>query len=631
MTSAHDETSHSNLLRQRRFGPLFLTQFLGAFNDNVFKNALVLLIAFRGGQVLGLAPAVMVQAAAGLFVLPFFLFSATAGQLADKFEKGQLIRLVKLVEIGIAVLATVGFAAVHIEFLLGALFMMGLHSTMFGPLKYSILPQHLRSDELVAGNAWVESGTFVAILLGTISTGPLMAIGPHGPVLAGLCCIAVATTGYFASRFIPLAPATDPSLKIDLNPFTETAHNIRLAYKNRTVFHSLMGISWFWFYGAVFLSEFASYVKEVLGGNELMATGLLGTFIVGIALGSFLCERLSGKNVEVGLVPLGSIGLTVFGIDLWWASPSLAQHYADWHGFLAQRSNWHILFALVMLGASGGFFTVPLYALIQARSDVAQRARVIAANNIMNAAFMVVAALFAGLALQLGVSIAQLFLITALMNAVVAFYIYKLVPEFLMRFVVWMLIHTFYRLRMRGLENVPDEGAAIVVCNHVSFVDALVITAACRRPIRFVMDHRIYKMPIANFVFRETRAIPIAPAKDDPELLERAYDEIVAGLDAGDIIGIFPEGRITDTGEMYPFKGGISKILARRPVPVIPMALRGLWGSFFSRKDGPAMTNPFRVGIFPRIELVADAQISGDEVSPDILHAKVAALRGDWK
>jgi hypothetical protein len=254
---------------------------------------------------------------------------------------------------------------------------------------------------------------------------------------------------------------------------------------------------------------------------------------------------------------------------------------------------------------------------------------VIAANNILNAAFMVVSAGVTVGLFALGLSIPQLFLATALFNAVVALYIYTLVPEFLMRFVVWLLVHTVYRLDAKGLERIPDEGAAVIVCNHVSFVDALVITAACRRPIRFVMDHRIFRIPILSFVFRTNRCIPIASAKEDPALLARAYEDIAAALAAGELVGLFPEGRITDTGELYPFRSGITRIVGRTPVPVVPLALRGLWGSFFSRKDGPAMSRPLRRGLFSHIELVVGEAVPPEAATPAALQAIVAGLRGE--
>jgi 1-acyl-sn-glycerol-3-phosphate acyltransferase len=332
------------------------------------------------------------------------------------------------------------------------------------------------------------------------------------------------------------------------------------------------------------------------------------------------------------LVPFGSIGLTLFAVDLYFALPAHLQHGPVAVGeFLRDAGHWRILADLALIGVFGGFYIVPLYALIQIRTEPSHRSRVIAGNNILNAVFMVGAAVLAIALFQAGFTIPQLFLVTALLNAAVAIYIYTLVPEFLMRFLVWLLVHSVYRLEKSGLENIPEKGPAVLVCNHVSFVDALVIAAACRRPVRFVMDHNIFRVPVLNFVFRTGRAIPIASARDDPELLERAYEEIARALEQGDLVVIFPEGRITDTGELYPFRPGIKRIIERTPVPVVPIALRGLWGSFFSRDGGAAMTRPFKRGVFSRIQLVAGAPIAPREATPEGLQAQVLALRGDWK
>lgn len=623
MSIAHNPFS---LLARRRFLPLFVTQFLGAFNDNVLKQGLLMLITFQGGQVMGLAPALMVQVATALFVLPMFLFSAFAGQIADAVDKARLARAVKLAEVGIALLAFWGFWAHSIAALLGALFLMGLHSTFFGPVKYAVLPQHLRPDEVVAGNAWVESGTFVAILLGSILGGVLIALPGQGATLTGAACLLFAVLGWAASQYIPAAPPFG-RIRINWNPFSETARNLGIARGNRTLFLAMVGISWFWFYGLLLQSQLLPYVKFVLGGEEALATFLSATFIVGIALGSLVAERASGGKVEIGLVPMGSLGLTLFGIDLFFASPPSPAEHLSITGFLAQPGSWRIMADLVLLGVFGGLYTIPLYALIQTRCPPEYRSRIVAANNILNAGFMVVSAGFAFGGLAAGLSVPQLFLIAALMNLAVAVFIYHLVPEFLQRLVVWLLVHTVYRVEARGHEHIPAEGPAVIICNHVSFVDPLILMAESRRPIRFVMDHRIFRMPIINYVFRAGRAIPIAPAKDDPTMLNAAYDDVARTLDAGELVGIFPEGRITDTGELYPFKGGVARIVARNPVPVVPMALSGLWGSFFSRKDGPAMSKPFRRGFFSRIELNIGAPIPPEQLDVNALHATVAALR----
>ncbi len=623
--------SQFGLLRERRFLPFFCTQFLGAFNDNVYKNALVIMLAFHATSITAISSGMLVNLCAGLFILPFFLFSATAGQLADKYEKSTIIRYVKLFEIAIMVIGAVGFVHKDLTLLIGALFLMGLHSTVFGPVKYSILPQQLQPDEIVGGNGMIEMGTFLAILAGTILGGLLVAQEQFA-VLVSAAVIGIACLGYLASRAIPSAPPAAPDLKINWNPLTETWANFKFTKQNRTVFLSVLGISWFWFYGATLLAQFPNYCKDVLGGNEHVATLMLTMFSVGVGTGSLLCERLSGHKVEIGLVPFGSIGLTVFALDLYFASPTAASGALVGAGeFLARAGSWRILCDLVLIGVFGGFYIVPLYALIQTRSERSHQSRIIAGNNILNALFMVASAAMAVLLLHAGFSIAQIFLVVAVLNAVVAVYIYTLVPEFLMRFLIWLLIHTIYRLEKSGLEKIPEEGAAVIVCNHVSFVDALIIAAACRRPIRFVMDYKIFRVPVLSFIFRTGKTIPIAPKKEDPALLEKAYDDIDAALRDGDLVGIFPEGRITDSGELYPFRPGITRILARRPVPVIPLALRGLWGSFFSRIDGPAMSQPSRLRPLRRIALVAGDIVAPAQATPEALQQTVLGLRGDWR
>ena len=619
-----------SLLKARRFAPFFSTQFLGAFNDNLFKNALVVLLTFQAANWTSLDPGILANLAAGIFILPFFIFSATAGQLADKYDKALLSRLVKLLEVVIMLLAGLGFAMHSLPVLLGALFLLGCHSTLGGPVKDAILPQHLHEDELVGGNALVEMGTFVAILMGTLAGGLLAGAGhPLWVALAGLL---VAVAGYLASRGIPTAPAPEPGLRINPNPLTETWRNVGFARENRTVFLSILGISWFWLYGALFLAQFPAYAMKVLGGGESAVTLLLATFTIGIGLGSLLCERLSAKQVEIGLVPFGSIGLTLFGLDLAFASPASLPvgtplAFLD---LLAAPGMVRVLLALFMLGVFGGFFIVPLYALVQLRSAPGHRARIIAANNILNALFMVAGALGAAALLGAGLSIPKLFMLAALINAGIALYIYRLVPEFLQRFLVWLLIHTVYRLRKEGVEHIPEDGPAVLVCNHVSFVDALVIMAASHRPVRFVMDHRIFRIPLLNFIFRETRAIPIAPEKEDPAMKEAAFAEVARALAAGDLVALFPEGRITEDGNISEFRPGISRILAETPVPVIPLALRGLWGSFFSRQGGVAMARwPFRRGLFPLITLAAGPALAPEDATPVELRAKVTTLRGE--
>ena len=626
------ERSQFALLTERRFLPFFLTQFFGAANDNVFKFAFTVLATYSAAQWGGLDPKSAGAVIGGLFILPFVLFSATAGQLADRYEKSTLIRFIKNLEIAIMLAIAAGFVWKVVFLLFAGVFLMGLHSTLFGPVKYAYLPQHLDETELTGGNGMVEMGTFVAILAGTIVGGALVALPGTGPHWVAAVSILLAVVGRVAAGFIPHSPAPDPALRINWNPVSETWTNLQHARGNRTVFLSMLGISWLWFFGSIFLTTFTGFAKATLGGDQNVVTLLLAVFSIGIAVGSLLCERLSGHKVEIGLVPFGSIGMTLFAIDLWLASADMTPAaLAGIGAFVANHANWRVMADLFLLALFAGFYSVPLYALIQLRCEPSHRARIIAANNILNALFMVVASSMAAILLHQGLSLPQLYLVVGVLNAAVAVYIYTLVPEFLMRFIVWILVHSIYRLEKSGLEKIPDDGPALIVCNHVSFVDALVIAAACRRPVRFVMDHQIFKIPVLSFVFRTGKSIPIASAKQDPAMMERAFAEVSKALRAGDIVVIFPEGRITDTGDLYPFRPGVTRILAADPVPVVPIALRGLWGSFFSRKDGAAMTKPWRLRPFSKIGLVVGSAVPAAAATPEALQANVLALRGDWR
>ena len=612
---APSERSQFRLLGERRFGPFFGVQFLGAMNDNAFKQALVILLAFQAVSFTTMSSDTLQNLAQALFILPFFLFSATAGQLADKYEKSRLITLTVTLELAVMGIGAAGFFLHSLPLLLTALFLGGVQSTLFGPVKYAILPQHLKPAELIGGNALVETGTSIAILAGMI-VGGWMASQP-GWGIAGIAILtcALSAAGIALSRFIPHSPPADPGLAINWNPAQETWRILRSAAANRTVFLSILGISWFWLYGAMLVTQFPNLARNVLHGTEQTVTLLLVVFSIGIGAGSLLCERLSGHKVELGLVPFGSIGLTAFALDLGFATA-------------APGLTWRIVIDLFLIGLFGGLYIVPLYALVQSRSEATHRSRIIAANNILNALFIVAAAGISIALLSAGLTIPQLILVIALMNAAVAVYIYALVPEFLMRFLVWILIHSVYRLRKTGLENIPDEGAAIVVCNHVSYVDAMVINAGCRRPIRWVMDHQIFKIPVVSFVFRTAKAIPIAPAHEDAAMLERAYETIARELADGQLVGIFPEGHLTADGEMREFRGGVSKILERTPVPVIPMALSGLWRSLFTRNRARLR---HIAKIFPTIRLAVGEPVPASLASPERLRTAVAALRGDWR
>ncbi len=439
------------LMREQRFRPFFFTQFLGAFNDNVFKTSLITLVAFHAVSLTTIDGTTLVTLLPGLFILPFFLFSATAGQLADKFEKSQIIRIVKVFEIGIMLFASAGFFLHNIGLLAAALFMMGMHSTIFGPVKYAYLPQHLRENELVGGNGMVEMGSFLAILLGQV-LGAWLATQSSHEIMTSIAILGIAALGYWTSRGVPNSPAAAPTLKINWNPVTETYRTIQFIWQHQTIWLAIIAISWFWFYGATLLAQFPNFAKSVLHGDESVFILLLSIFSLGIGIGSLMCEKLSKGKVELGLVLFGAIGLTLFGADLYWSSTSIHESlnnkdFFDYATFVAKHHDaqghliftyWRLLADIALIGVFGGLYIVPLYAHIQARAEKSHQSRIIAANNILNALFMVVSAVFSVWVFKLGLNIPQLFLATAAVNVLVMAYLCVRQPVYIKAFSVWV-------------------------------------------------------------------------------------------------------------------------------------------------------------------------------------------------
>ena len=619
------------LLRQRRFLPFFVTQALGALNDNIFKNALLIMIAFRSVSELGMNSGILVNLASILFILPFFLFSATFGQLADKYEKSRSIRIIKFLEIFIMLLAVASLLSNNLAFMIAVLFLLGLQSAAFGPIKHGILPQHLSREELTGGNGLIEMGTFLSILTGTLLGGVLISLPDHNVMAVSFAVMFVAVAGYLASRMVPHTPAVAPELTINWNPVSQTYRTFKYIRGSRAVTQSILGISWFWFYGSVFLAQIPNYTQFTLGGTESVTTLILAAFSVGIGAGSVVCEKLSNGRVEPGIVPIGAFGLSFFTIHLYLGNSAVDMLPAmGAMEFLGSRHNIRLLVDIVLIGVSGGIFTVPLYAMVQNRTERSHLSRVISGNNILNALFMVASGAYAIALIASGFTVPQLFLITGLINIAIALYIFRQVPEFIFRMIIWLGIHFIYRVRCKDLDNIPHDGPCVIAANHVSFVDALVIAGCCKRNVRFVMYHKIFNAPIAGILFRMANAIPIAPAAEDKQLMLQAFEEIDRALEKGHVICIFPEGRLTADGEINRFQKGIERILARRPVPVVPIALRGLWRSWFSRRRGSALSglpSYFR----GTIELVAGAVMNGSEVTAAGLEATVRDLRGELK
>lgn len=430
--------SQFNLLRSKRFLPLFATQFLGALNDNIYKNALVIFIAFTIADQTEIESSILVIIAGGLFILPYFLFSATAGQLADRYEKSVLIRRIKMMEILIMGFAVVGFVTQSLMILMTVLFFMGVQSTFFGPLKYGILPQHLKLHELTGGNGLVQMGTYIAILGGTIIGGALIALDNYGIVIVSIIILGVAFGGWISSRYIPVADAADESLAIDWNFVHQTFHILRYVISEKGIFIAIIAISWFWFIGATYLSLVPTYTRDILMGNELVTTALLTAFSIGIGSGSLMCEKLSSGKIEPGLVPIGALGLTIFAIDLFFiGTPAVidlsGQTGMELSEFLGEPIHWRVLLDLILIGFFGGIYIVPLYAMVQHRASMHVRARVIAATNILNALFMVVSAMIVIALIKLSFSIPEIYLLVGILNMMITGTIFLKFPEYLNR------------------------------------------------------------------------------------------------------------------------------------------------------------------------------------------------------
>ncbi|MDF3069556.1 MAG: putative phospholipid/glycerol acyltransferase [Polyangiaceae bacterium] len=606
------------------FWALFATQFLGAFNDNLFKTTLTVTITFSSVSFAGLPPTALVALAGALLILPFALFSALAGQLADRFPKDRLIALTKLGECLIMVLGGAGLVWGSMSLCLGALFLLGTQSAFFGPLKYGALPELLKPHQLVKGNAYVEMGTFLAILLGTIAGGVLSS-RPSGEG-AGVG-VAVAVVGFLAARRVPALPPADPHLRVELGWFRPTWQLVGIGRQNRAVFHSILGISWFWLLGAVVLSVLPELVRAHWGGGPGVVTFALGAFSIGVGLGALLCEKLSFEQIELGLVPFGALGLTLFLALLGFVSAPLAAHPGALGvaAFLGEPRGVGATVAVVLLAVSGGVFTVPLYTLLQGRSEPGTRSRVVAANNVLNAVFMVVGSAVLALLSSAGMSTPQVLLVLAIVNVGVAVYTYSVVPEFMFRLVCWVLAHVVYKLEIQGRDRIPKVGAAVLVCNHVTFVDWLILSAATQRPIRFVMHYEFLALPLTGRLFRDAKVIPIASAKENPEVLEAAFGSIREALAEGELVCIFPEGRLTRDGRLSPFRRGIERIVEGAPVPVIPLGLHGLWGSWFSRYGKGPLRRRFGHLRQP-VSLMVGAPLAPDGVTVEAVERSVVAL-----
>ncbi len=584
------EANQFDLLRRRRFAPLFVTQFLGAMNDNLFKQALIVLIVFRLAQQIDINGQILVTLAAGIFIAPFFLFSATAGQLADKLDKARAIRWIKAGEIVIMSLAGMGFLIGDAYFLLGVLFLMGTQSAFFGPLKYGILPDHLAPDELIGGNGLIEGATFIAILIGTMAGGLIILTG-SGTEVVSITVLGLAGLGWLASGFIPAAPSAAPDLRINPNFLGEAWNIVRFASATRSVFLSILGISWFWLVGATFLAQFPAFTKDLLGADETVVTLFMGIFSVGIAIGSLLCNRLLKNRISAKYVPFGALGLSLFTADLYFATRGLGATGGALIGagaFIGELGNWRIMGDLLAISICGGLYSVPLYAILQNDSQAGHKSRTIAANNILNALFMVVGALGASVLLGAGARIPELFGLLAILNAGVALYITRLLPDAVIKAAFAFVLKLLYRVKVRGLENYAKAGPrAVIVVNHVSFLDALLLAVFLPVKPIFAIDTLIagrwWMAPFRPLV----HLFPMDPGNP------MAIKSLIRRVQADAHCVIFPEGRITVTGGLMKIHEGPGMIADKSDAMLVPVRIEGAQYTIFSRLRGKLRRRPF--------------------------------------
>jgi acyl-[acyl-carrier-protein]-phospholipid O-acyltransferase/long-chain-fatty-acid--[acyl-carrier-protein] ligase len=606
------------LLTARRFAPLFVTQFLGAFNDNLLKSALGIVVTFRLAEQAGLGAASLVMLAGALFIAPFFLFSGVSGTLADRIDKSTIARVVKIAEIGIMALGAWGLWLGSVPLLFASLFCLGTHSTVFGPIKYALLPQHLHEDELVAGNALIEAGTFLAILLGTILGGSIVLLG-NGALIVGVCGVAAAVVGWLAARQIPPAPSSAGAEAPRPRLFHDTIAVVGHVTARPVLFLPILAVSWFWLFGATIVSGLPSFAKDVLFADQQVVTMMLALFAVGVGLGSMLAERLLHGEVSARHVPGAALAMAGFAFDLYLASRGRIAPgtLATLPAFLGQSGSWRILGDLVGVAVAGGLFTVPLYAILQHESEPAHRARVIAANNIINALAMSAAAVAAAMFLARGMSMGQLFGLCGIATLPVAAISAWILRRTLAKSVVRFVLRGLYRVEVEGLEHARAAmPRAVIAANHASFLDGLLLAAFLPGEPLFAVDTGIAKQWWAKPFLSLSHALPVDPANP---LSIRA---MIRAVEAGSACVIFPEGRITTTGSLMKVYEGPAVIAERTRAMLLPIRIDGVEFTPFSRLAGKVrrrLLPKIRIRVLPPRMLTAPEGVSG--------RARRAALR----
>lgn len=618
-----------SIFTSKRFLPIFLTQFGGALNDNLFKSAMLIIVAFQLTDAAAQASTIN-NVAALLFILPYFLFSTLAGQLADRGDKSVIIQQNKIAEILIVLVGALALYLQSIPLLLFILFCLGTQSAMFGPNKYAALPQLLQGRELVSGNAMIAAGTFIAILLGTL-IGGILAQQQSAWIWIATGCLATAIAGYLASLRIPRIEIGSPDLKIDWNLFGQTIKLIALARGHRRIWTAILGVSWFWFVGSGYLTQIPTIVRYIGGGDESVVTLFLALFIIGVGMGCALAAKLSSFVVELGIAPIAMLLLGFTGLDLAQIEVNQTTILLGIHDFLSSPGGVRISLDILLIGIFGGAFALPMYTELQQASSLENRARIISVNNVINAVFMVTSAIVAiGILGIFQFQLSTYIIVLSILNLIYALFVFARTPVQSLRFLAELFSRLFYRIESKEIALLPEEGPALLVCNHVSYADPVVIFGASKRPIRFIMAKEIRNKVPFNLVFKASRTLAICSPLEDRKTYEETMREAAESLRNGELVMIFPEGRLSPNGEIGTFRRGVEKLLESAPVPVYPMAIRGIWGSFFSHEGGPALREGFHFRFRRReIQLKVGPAIPPGEASAMVLQKQVEKLRGD--
>ncbi len=593
-------TSQLYLFKDRRFMPMLITQACGCFNDNLLKNALIMIITYNATLYTSYPPQLLIALANAIFILPFILFAGIAGQLADKYDKARIVQIIKAIEIGIVAVSIYGFWHNDLVTLFVAISLMGVHSTFFGPIKYSILPEHLKRDELIAANGYVEATTFITILIGTL-LGSSAVTGVYAILIV---MIIIAIVGFVTSMYILPSTNVSSDIKLNSNFLQESWSIVKYSTSKKQVFLSILGISWFWFIGAAIMSQIPTLTKDVFACDQSVANLFLGVFSVGVGVGSFICNRIFGHEISTKYVFISAMGISVFGIDLFFASRISAVEYPidqlrDILMFLGKKHNWRILLDLFFIAALAGLYIVPLYASMQYFSAPAFRSRVVAANNVVNAFFIIGSCILISVLFNVGCSVPMIIFITSLLNAVVAIYIFQLlpeneiIPEPILRKMIKFIFDKLYRVEIKGLENFQKAGKrAVIVSNHISYLDPAMLAVYSPERLIFAVNTHIAQAWWLKPFLKVVKAYPIDP--NNPMAMKNIINEVRKNKK----IAIFPEGRISTTGALMKIYEGPGMIADKADACILPIRIDGLQFTIFSK-----MKHLARNRIFPKVTI----------------------------